>query len=463
MTDDRYFEPQSFVRTLAKGYMSVILLIVGFVPASVIAYLYLFQDSTLRFEHHGFHEFAIAVALLQSGFIAYVTYRCYLRTKEPFLCWLTLGFLAFTVIYAFHGVFTRISHEHLMLFVLYGPASRLVMAACFLAGLVAHGWKNERAPQARGRRFWMIWFGALMVVSVLVALLALSNWAEPSRWVMELLAMCIMVSCASIIVARRIRSPLMTIYALSLVYFAQSSFAFMLAPAWSHMWWLSHAIFAFGFMALSYGVIVGFLTTGSFSRVYSQAELIEQLRAEKARADNALLKFQDANEELKVVAATDPLTGCANRRGLEARGRAEVARSKRGGAPLSFVTVDIDYFKQINDRHGHAVGDEVLMAFVDLARKALRPSDLLGRLGGEEFALLLPDTPLEGAVVVAERLRELTESESFSVSGTHIRLTVSLGVAQYSADGDSYESLMEAADRRMYRAKEAGRNRVIAQ
>lgn len=461
MTFSSYSEPPSFVRTLTKGYAVLILMLVGLVPAFAITYLYFFQDPALRFEHHGFHEIAIGISLLQSGFIAYVTYRCYLRTKELFLRWLTLGFLGFTVIYGLHGVFTRFSHDHLMLFILYGPASRLVMAGCLLAGLVAYGRHEQSALQAP-KYFWLAWLGAFAVIDVLVFLLAFSEWARLSRWVMEIAAMGLMLSCALTIVVRRIRPPLMTVYALSVIFFAQSSLAFLLGSAWNHMWWLAHAIFATGFMALSYGVIQAFLTTGSFSRVYSQAELIDQVRAEKARTDDALLKLQRAHEELKVIAATDSLTGCVNRREFEARGMAEVARVKRSGAPLSFVTIDLDHFKQINDRHGHRAGDEVLRAFVTLVKKTLRPSDLVGRIGGEEFALILPDTPLEGATMVAERLRQLTESEVVTFAGTHIRFTVSLGVAQYGPDGDTYESVIEAADSRMYRAKQAGRNQVTA-
>ncbi|EWG99911.1 GGDEF domain-containing protein [Halomonas sp. BC04] len=252
----------------------------------------------------------------------------------------------------------------------------------------------------------------------------------------------------------------MTIYALSVLFFSQSSLAFLLGAAWSHMWWLAHASFATGFMALSYGIIQAFLTTGSFSRVYSQSEMMEQLRAEKARTDDALLKLQHAHEALEVAAATDSLTGCANRREFEARGRAEVERVKRSGAPLSFVTIDLDHFKQINDDHGHRAGDEVLRVFVKLVKMTLRPSDLVGRIGGEEFALILPDTPLEGAAIIAERLRQLTEREVVTLSGAQIRFTVSLGVAQYGPDGVTYDSVVEAADSRMYRAKQAGRNQV---
>ena len=95
-------------------------------------------------------------------------------------------------------------------------------------------------------------------------------------------------------------------------------------------------------------------------------------------------------------------------------------------------------------------------------KRTLRPIDLVGRIGGEEFAILLLDTPLEGAVIVAEKLRQLIESEVVTLAGTHIRFTASLGVAQYDPDGDTYESIIEAADSRMYRAKQAGRNQVTS-
>jgi len=462
MTVLKYAEPSSFVRALTKSYAVLILILLALVPVFAIAYLHFFQDPALRFEHHGLHEIAIGISLLQSGFIAYVTYRCYLGTRESFLRWLTLGFLGFTVIYGLHGAFTRFSHDHLMLFLLYGPASRLVMAGCLLTGLMTYGRQDQSVPQARPKQFWMAWLGAFAVIDVLVYLLAISEWARLSRWVMETAAMGIMLSCALTIVVRRIRSPLMTIYTLSVLFFTQSSLAFLLGSAWNHMWWLAHAIFATGFMALSYGVIQAFLTTGSFTRVYSQADLIEQVQEEKARTDDALLKLQRAHDELAIFAATDSLTGCANRREFEARGMAEVARAKRSGVPLSFVVIDLDHFKQINDRHGHRAGDETLRTFVDLVKRTLRPSDIVGRIGGEEFALILPDATIEGAAMAAERLRQLIENEVVTLAGTHLRFTVSLGVAQYGRDGDTYESVIETADSRMYRAKQLGRNRVIA-
>jgi two-component system cell cycle response regulator len=450
------------LRTLTKGYAVLIFIFVALLPTLAIAYLSFFQIPALRFEDHRVHAIALGVSLLQSGFIAYVTYRCYLRTRESFLQWLTLGFVGFSVIYGLHGLFTGVSHDHPMLFTLYGPASRLVMAGCLLSGLLAYRRQAPSTLQARPRYFWWAWFGVFLLIDIVVAPLAFSAWAKLAQQAMEMAALGIMLWCALIIIVRRIRSPLMMVYALSVTFFAQSSFAFLLGPAWNHMWWLAHLIFAAGFTALSYGVVHAFLTTGSFSRVYSQTELLDQVRAEKARTDGALLELQRAHKELSLLATTDALTGCTNRWSFEARCVEEITRARRSTASLSFVTIDLDHFKQINDRHGHGAGDRVLKAFVTLTGNILRPSDLMGRIGGEEFALILPDTSLGDATVVAERLRQTTENEVVACSETCIKFTVSMGVAQYGLDGDSYASVIEAADKRMYRAKEAGRNQVCA-
>lgn len=455
-------ESERFVRSLSKTYAIFLLLALTAVPAFAIAYVHFFQDPTLQFEHHGFHEVAIGISLLQGALIAYVTFHCYLRSKETFLYWLTLGFLGFTIIYGWHGVFTRLSDDHMMLFILFGPASRLVMAICLLIGLLSYGRDDESTLELKPNGYWWAAISVFVVISIIVSLVAFSPWALASRGLMELAAMGVMVSCAVIIVMRRINSPLMTVYAIAVVFFAQSSIAFMLGSAWNHQWWLAHAIFAVGFMALSYSVIQGFLTTGSFSKVYSQAELFERLRTEKKRADDALLKLRNAHEKLEVIAATDSLTSCANRRGFENSAQIEMERSKRSGAPLSFVTLDLDHFKQINDQHGHTIGDQVLIAFVGLVKKSLRPSDILGRIGGEEFAIILPDASLDDAVAMTDRLRQMIEFELFTIEDRTINLTVSFGVSQFGVDGDDYDALYKVADRRMYRAKELGRNKVVS-
>jgi diguanylate cyclase (GGDEF)-like protein/PAS domain S-box-containing protein len=177
---------------------------------------------------------------------------------------------------------------------------------------------------------------------------------------------------------------------------------------------------------------------------------------------------KDLEEQLRALATSDSLTGAANRRHFVELSQRERERSKRNGAPLSLCLFDADHFKNVNDQYGHVAGDHVLSAMAQAARGALRISDVLGRLGGEEFAMLLPDTDLAGAMVVAERVRaavastEVQSSEVREAGATgSIRVTVSIGVAQLHPD-EPIESLLKRADRALYAAKDLGRDRVHA-
>lgn len=168
---------------------------------------------------------------------------------------------------------------------------------------------------------------------------------------------------------------------------------------------------------------------------------------------------QRANE-LKTLAALDPLTGVYNRRHFEQLARAELARSQRYVRPLSLLMIDIDHFKVVNDRFGHAGGDQVLRALAAVCRAEKRDADVLARLGGEEFALMLPETPLIAAVQLAERLRQRIHDFSPAVDDEKVLLSVSIGVATASLATPCVESLLRAADEALYEAKRSGRNRI---
>jgi len=160
-------------------------------------------------------------------------------------------------------------------------------------------------------------------------------------------------------------------------------------------------------------------------------------------------------------ALVDGLTGLANRRHLDQELAANLARAERAGGSVSLILADLDDFKQVNDEHGHACGDTVLREFAALMNEVVREGDTAGRWGGEEFALLLPDTALDGAQRVAERLRQaLEEQVILSPEGEPLRVTVSLGVAAYPDLGGRAE-LVAAADEALYRAKRAGKNQVV--
>ena len=174
--------------------------------------------------------------------------------------------------------------------------------------------------------------------------------------------------------------------------------------------------------------------------------------------------LRSANEELEKRANTDGLTGLANRRHFMDRLDSELDRSLRYQRPLSLVLLDLDHFKEVNDSHGHAAGDAVLRATADILRAVSRDVDLAGRIGGEEFGLLLPETPEEGAMALAERVRTRLAQRVYNAGeeGSY-RVTGSLGVAtRRGAQQLSGDSFLHRADTALYQAKDEGRNRVVS-
>ena len=177
-----------------------------------------------------------------------------------------------------------------------------------------------------------------------------------------------------------------------------------------------------------------------------------------------LMAKDRADEANRRMAALDALTGVPNRRAIIAALDRDMARALRTREPLALMMLDIDHFKPINDGLGHLVGDQVLCSVVDVLGGRLRSQDLIGRYGGEEFLVLLPRTPLAGALALAEELRAAVEQARFAFAGRAVPVTVSIGVAGGVLEpGDRWDGLIAAADEAMYRAKRAGRNRVEAQ
>jgi diguanylate cyclase (GGDEF)-like protein len=171
-----------------------------------------------------------------------------------------------------------------------------------------------------------------------------------------------------------------------------------------------------------------------------------------------LLASERVRDEFERLATKDSLTGALMRRAWDSAAQLELDRCRRHGRALSLVAMDLDHFKHINDTYGHLAGDKALVDFVAQANLHLRRQDQLGRLGGEEFVLLLPETSQEEALVVAERIRAATEAAT-----TTPHFTVSMGVATLLASDMTLQHLMSRADAAMYRAKDQGRNRVVTQ
>jgi diguanylate cyclase (GGDEF)-like protein len=177
---------------------------------------------------------------------------------------------------------------------------------------------------------------------------------------------------------------------------------------------------------------------------------------------SSLADLEKTKDQLNYLATVDPLTNTFNRRHFLELSKRRIKRTQTSNGHASFLLFDIDYFKKINDEHGHIIGDQVLHGIAQTCMKNLRTDDILGRFGGEEFVILLPETKLDDARMIAERLRLLIADTPIETEVGPIRTTISIGIAiKEKAATISIDQLLSRADRAMYRAKQTGRNRVI--
>lgn len=193
---------------------------------------------------------------------------------------------------------------------------------------------------------------------------------------------------------------------------------------------------------------------------------VVQFRCKALPNDGRLLTYgnvselADQAEALERLACVDGLTGLNNRRHFLELAQSEWSRFRRYGRSLALLMTDIDLFKSVNDQYGHDAGDEVIKAVTEILQTHKRTSDIAGRLGGEEFALILPEATLDSAVIVAERLRHLVADRTVAVAGWRISVTISIGVSAGHAAMSGFDELLKQANVALYDAKHSGRNRV---
>lgn len=223
---------------------------------------------------------------------------------------------------------------------------------------------------------------------------------------------------------------------------------------WGSLLFIGIGLFAFGQRFSSEDAVQNVLILANLATASLSVTLFSHIY-ERSRVNN--------ERRLTELAATDALTGLANRMKLIEVFERERSHARRNGTPLALVFLDIDHFKQINDRFGHSAGDTALCHFANVLSQRLRSNDLFCRIGGEEFAVLLPGVSQNLAVGVADTLRERLAETPLSLSDTSLRMTLSAGIASLGEDGDGLDELMQAADRRTYAAKRGGRNRVVGE
>jgi two-component system cell cycle response regulator len=207
--------------------------------------------------------------------------------------------------------------------------------------------------------------------------------------------------------------------------------------------------------------VVGTLVCGSRAAGGLPETSQKELSMLALQAAQALVRTR-LYEQSERLATTDGLTGLLNRRTLNAQLQGRLREAQRYNRPISLLMVDIDHFKKVNDTHGHPAGDAVLRGVAKLLQTQARETDIVARYGGEEMALILPETDPRGAHAIAERIRKAVGSATHRGEQGNLQVTVSIGVATWPGAGEAAEALLEAADKALYRAKKAGRNRVSA-
>jgi diguanylate cyclase (GGDEF)-like protein len=312
---------------------------------------------------------------------------------------------------------------------------------------------------------------SLFIALTLPVVLALFHWSNNVRLLDQILPLSILLAAANWFgLLAQSHSPQVSTYlyaSLIFIVLANLGVQVRFFPAFILSLMIS-LVTLYGVYRLTHGnneamlvYSLVFLPVLFFSLFISWSTTLERRRAflRAVLDDMTRHELSQANQQLKSLAHTDALTGLSNRRYFEQQGQLEVARAQRHNHPLCLLLLDVDYFKQINDTHGHPQGDKVLQALSIAAQGELRESDLLARYGGDEFIISLPHTPLIETQVIAERiLLTLSHCQVLTDAGEEIPFTVSIGISQLTPRSGTLESLLKEADQALYRAKESGRN-----
>jgi diguanylate cyclase (GGDEF)-like protein len=459
MNEERVIEERKKIDIAARGYEYLLKSGLALVPIIGIWYLYHFQPQSEFLEAHSYNYIAITLVILASSFAGYISWHSYCSSGEPFLRWSTVAFLGFAVIYAPHFLFIDVDEPaDLIALHLFGSASRFTITLFLLIALLKHG-KGDDPQEVRSNYLrwwgWMILFFVLDCIMIIIAFSTEAQIHDSPKWMES--AVLVLASISLIIVLLRHRSlPLMMINALGLAWIIQSSIALMLARPWYHLWWYGYMIFGAGIVMLSYAAVRVFHTTGSFSTALSQEELIARLQAEQDSVREVSRQLNAANAELAWVASTDTLTGARNRRSFMEQLAVEVSRAKLSMLPFSLIAMSVDHFNSMNDQHGDRIGNTVLKLLVERVMESLRPHDVIGRVGNEDFLVLLPDTSLEAGILMAELIRNRVEGLVLKDENNMIRATVSIGIAELGSDGDMQEEILDMANARLSIAMEQG-------
>lgn len=358
-------------------------------------------------------------------------------------------------------------------------ACQLRVALVVIAGLFLAFALADYTVLGPGRPF-MALVGMRLAVVLVCLLLALAIWHRPAvaHWPLPINLVCL-VGLSGLLMTIPLRPASDGIHVASVV--AASRALYLFIPN-RIQWMLAANVYLFlGFLVaiglwaplppgllltslllLCFVNLLGWMTISRIKRLKrEQFALLMEERSANRRLKEEIRERQELEARLRHMACTDGLTGIANRRHFFERAEQELRRARRDGTPLALCMVDVDLFKQLNDRHGHAVGDRVLSTVAGCCQAVLRNSDVLGRYGGEEFVIALPLADLGTAAAIAERLREKVSALKLPMLGDATPLTVTVGISRVEEGESRLDPALLRADRALYEGKARGRNCVV--
>lgn len=400
------------------------LVAVACLPTVVTWYLSTHGDQRAHFHAHSFHEIAIVASTILGLFIAEMTRRCYVASGERLLAHLFVGLLGFTLVYAPHGILTRLWSHELELFLVFGPLSRCVLAASMLLGAISwvrnHETNNRRIAIAR-------WVAGFVAADIIVTALWLSFPIGPTtRVAIEWTAILLnAMAAATLLLGRRKLTPMLTIYLLAIVWMIQSSLTFLTSQAWNHVWWAAHAYFAGAFFMLAYGVSRAILSTKSFSGIYDieewvrrlsdanekqQNEIRMRIKAEMA-AETEARKLSLANSELEhftYAVSHDLQSPLRTVSGLTALARRRLV-SEANETSIKSAVEDLEMVENAAKQMSQMIRD-----LLDLSRANRKDTDCefeMTTVVKEVIVLLNQDITQCGAQIELEELPAITHSK----------------------------------------------------
>jgi diguanylate cyclase (GGDEF)-like protein len=333
----------------------------------------------------------------------------------------------------------------------------LLMAIIFPLEYVSRHWLKPKSEVQNA-------FTGMVFVPILFAVFRGSGWGLGGYLFFEeqleyemFLAM--LLCCVSVFGAALLSSYLLSAV-LFIVCVLAPSIALLVQSAVPFFHVLGFAGMAYCGIAIGFAVLTNRMALKAFRLNDKNIELIDALQESNRELETKNQELNFAMSTIVEIATRDELTGCYNRRYMMDSLRQELAVSQRDSRPFTFLLIDVDHFKKINDSYGHLVGDRVLAGIAQTLELTVRNMDTLARFGGEEFACMLPGTTAEDAAFLADRIRQAIASQSVAYNGAPLKVTVSIGVAQWLFD-ESIESVIHRADLGLYAAKAKGRNCVV--